>query len=130
VAVPLPVPPAETEIHDPPLLVVQVQSLPPATVTLPGPPPAAIEALPGEIEKIPTVPCWFTANTLPATVSMLERAVQLLFCVTDQVTILLPAPLDGVQVSQVGELLEAVQLQPGSAVTVIVPLAAEELLLA
>ena len=42
--------------------------------------------------------------------------------VTDQVTVPVPLPLAGVQVSQVGALLDGVQEQPAPAVTVNVPL--------
>src|SRR2546423_14054299 len=56
-----------------------------------------------------------------------ERGVQVPFAFTDQVTEPLPLPLAGEQVSQVGALLEAVQVQVGSvAVTVMVPLTAGE----
>ncbi len=60
-------------------------------------------------------------------VSVALRALVLVLPVTDHVTVPLPDPLAGVQVSQVGALLEAVQAQPALAVTVTVPLPAAEL---
>jgi hypothetical protein len=54
------------------------------------------------------------------------RELVLVFSVTDHVTVPLPVPLAGVQVNQLVALLAAVQLQPAPAVTVIVPLLAEE----
>ena len=57
-------------------------------------------------------------------VSVPARGLQLLLAVTAQATVALPEPLVGVQVSQPGALLDAVQLQPFPAVTVTVPLPA------
>ena len=62
----------------------------------------------------------------PATVSVPERELQLVFAATDQVTVPLPVPLVGVQVSQLGALLDGVHAQPAPAVTVIDPLPAAE----
>ena len=55
-------------------------------------------------------------------VSVPERGVQLLLAATVQVTAPPPEPLAGVQLSQPGALLDAVQLQPAPAVTLTVPL--------
>ena len=57
-------------------------------------------------------------------VSVPARGLQLLLAVTAQATVALPEPLVGVQVSQPGAPLDAVQLQPFTAVTVTVPLPA------
>jgi hypothetical protein len=54
------------------------------------------------------------------------RELVLGLAVTDQVTEPLPVALVGVAVSQLGALLEAVQVQPAPAVTVTVPLPAPE----
>jgi hypothetical protein len=55
-------------------------------------------------------------------VSVPVRVLVLVFAVTDQVTDPLPVPLAGVQVNQLVALLDAVQLQPAPAVTVMAPL--------
>ena len=54
------------------------------------------------------------------------RVSVLVFAVTDQVTDPLPELLDGVQVSQLVALLDAVQLQPAPAVTLTEPVVAAE----
>jgi hypothetical protein len=69
-------------------------------------------------------PSWVTLNVCPAIVSAPARGLVLVLAVTYHVTVPPPEPLPGVQVSQPGELLDAVQLQPVPAFTVTVPLPA------
>ena len=65
-------------------------------------------------------------NVWPPIVSVPVRVPVLVFAVTDQVTDPLPELLDGVQVSQLVALLDAVQLQPAPAVTLTEPVVAAE----
>jgi len=50
------------------------------------------------------------------------RGLVLVLAVTDQVIIPEPVPLAGVHVSQLGALLEGIQLHPAPAVTLTLPL--------
>jgi hypothetical protein len=62
-------------------------------------------------------------NVCPAIVSVPLRELALVFAVTYHVTVPLPVPLRGVQVSQLGALLVTIHRQPTPAVTETVPLA-------
>jgi len=63
-----------------------------------------------------------TVNVWPAILRVPLRELVLVLAAANQVNDPLPLPLEGVQVSQSTESLEAVQLQPLPAVTVTVPL--------
>ena len=63
-------------------------------------------------------------NVCPATVNEPVRGLVLVLVATYHVTVPMLEPLAGVQVNQLGELLDAVQLQPVPAFTVTVPLPA------
>jgi hypothetical protein len=67
-------------------------------------------------------PACVTANVWPAIASVPLRELVLELAVTDHVTVPLPLPLAGVQVSQLVALLDAVHVQPAVVVTVTVPL--------
>jgi hypothetical protein len=66
-------------------------------------------------------PACVTVKYCPEMVSVPVRGLVLVLAVTDHVTAPLPAPLGGVQVSQLGALLTGVHAQPAPAVTLNVP---------
>jgi len=76
--------------------------------------------------SVEVAPTCVTVKIWPATFSVPVREAVLVLAVADQVSVPSPVPLTGVQVSQLGAVLDGVQLQPGSALTLSVPLLAAE----
>src|SRR5205814_1627441 len=79
-------------------------------------------ALVGAMEKLPEPAFCETVTVWPATVRVPLRELQVVLAVAAQETLALPLPLAGEQVRQVPALLLAFDAEPGSAVTVTLPL--------
>src|SRR5438067_1472508 len=74
---------------------------------------------------VEAAPAWVTVNACPAMLSVPVRELVLVLAATDHVTVPLPVPLAGVQLSQAA-LLDGVQAQPVPPATLSVPLLAAE----
>jgi len=79
---PLPLAPAVIVTQPTLLAAVQLHPLPAVTPMLPLPPPAAYDALVGEIEYVQLAPAWLTVNVCPAIVNVPLLELVLVFAAT------------------------------------------------
>ena len=121
--VPLPEPdaPVSTVIHDALDTADHEQPLARATSTLPFAPAATMFCVAGVSVASHVCPAWVSTNDWPATVSVADRGVLVVFAATLYPTV--PFPVPDVEVENVIQLagLDAVHAQPGPAVTAIFP---------
>ena len=126
VTVPPPVPLAGENVSQLGALLdgVHVQPALADTLNVPLPDAAPALTLTGQSEYVQGggAPACETENVCPATVNVPLRGLVLVLGVVYQVTVPLPVPLAGENVSQAGALLDGVHAQPVPAVTLKVPL--------
>jgi len=120
---PLPLAPAVIVTQPTLLAAVQLHPLPAVTPTLPLPPPAAYDALVGEIEYVQEeVPACVTVTVWPATVIVPVRELVLVLAATVYLTVPLPLTLRVGLLMTIHEADEdADHLHFLTAVTVMVP---------
>jgi hypothetical protein len=121
----LPLAPLVTVSQPSLLLAVHAQPVAAVTVRVPDPPPATAFAEAGAIVGAQGAPAWVTVNVLPPIVTVPVRAVVVGLAAMLYVTEPLPLP-DPPEIVIHAALLVDVHAQPVAAVTVTVPLFAED----
>jgi len=120
-AAPSPVPLPVTTVTHPALLVAaHAQPAVVVTATLPVPPAAVNACEVGAMLKEHGAPACVTVNVCPATVSVADRALVVMFAATLKAAVPLPVPLAVTAVSQPA-LLVAAHAQPSVDVTATLP---------
>ena len=127
VTVPFPDPdaPVSVVIHETPGTAVQLQPEATLTLTLPSSPAAAMFWVVGVSVMPQAAPACVITNDCPATVSVVDRELLVVFAATLYPTVALPVPDVGVLNVTHDALFCVFQKHPSPAVTAIVPLPAE-----
>jgi hypothetical protein len=111
-------------IHETALEAVHEHALGNVTATEPCAPPPATEALTGAIVAVQTTPACVTVKVSPPTVIVPVRLERLVFAATVNATVPVPEPLapDVIEIHEAAVV--AVHVQPASAATLMLLLAA------
>jgi hypothetical protein len=123
---PVPAAPLEIAAHGAALVAVQLQ--PVVVVTATAPPPVALvnDWLIGVIVNTQGAAACVTVNVAPAIVRVPTRLTVAVFAATLKVTVAVPRPVAPAVTVIQGALLTAVHAQPTPAVTVLLPVPADD----